>query len=148
MINISTEIVRLNRVPIRRIPPANGKSRIPQRTGGTCRFECCFLSRLAVTWGNWMVKVTLVSEDPAGKRLGVMVPVAPGGSPLRLKVTGAGKVAPLDGPSARVYVAVPPGTTVSEVPLLPADPETLRLKSCTTSATAELVTETKSELPL
>ena len=81
------------------------------------------MSRLAVTCGNWMLKVTFVSEVPAGKRFGAIVPVAPGGRPLRLSVTGAGNVAPLDGPSARVYVAVPPGTAVCvSPPLLPAAP--------------------------
>ncbi len=84
-----------------------------------------------------MDSVTFVSEDPAGRVFGVMVPVAPGGRPLKLKVMGAGKVAPLEGPRARVYVAVPPGTTVCEalllalplppLPPLPEEPEMLRL---------------------
>jgi hypothetical protein len=81
-----------------------------------------------------MDSVTFVNDDPADRVDGVRVPVAPGGRPLKLKVTGAGKVAPFEGPSAKVYVAIPPGTTVCEALLLPPplpeepeEPEMLRL---------------------
>jgi hypothetical protein len=67
---------------------------------------------MVVVTGAWMVKVTVVDEEPAGRDDGEKLAIAPAGTPSMANVTAVGKVVPPDGPMVNMNVAVCPGVTV------------------------------------
>src|ERR1035437_6975612 len=111
----STDSMRLNRFPARRILPAKGRRRTPHSTSGNLRPGLPFASRLSVADGNWTVRAIPLSGVLAGNDHevsvscvhddGVMTAVAPVGIPLTVNVTGVGNTVPAVGTMVSEYVA-------------------------------------------